>query len=1011
MGRRTVLLLFAIVVIAAGWFMLRRSPASPAEVGAPVAGRAAAATVTVHQGTSMAIALSPDGTRLVLDLQGGLWMLPIAGGDATRITDEWGDARQPSWSPDGKTVAFQSYRDGMWRIWTVGADGSNATAVTRGDFDDREPHWSPDGVSIAFSSDRSGNYDVWVLTVATGAVRQITSDPGNDFFPAWSPDGRAIAFVSTRSGAPGVYAIDPSSAAPTGGAKGERLVASSAANIGAPSWSPDGKVLFSTTPPQNVPPADRVATLMLDGREIARDEDYFPFRAQWVSASEFIYPADGQIKRRSLSSGPLTPVSFSATLAIAGPPSYARKPRDFDATAPTRVLGIMRPVVSPDGQSLAFAALGDLWTAPLGGTPSRLTDDSFVDTDAAWSPDGTKIAFSTDRAGSMDIWIRDVRTKADRQLTSLPDAEMGAAWSPDGQSIAFVSNQAYEQGELYVVAASGGEPRKVHDRIFSVGYPSWTRDGKFVVTSAVKAYSSRYRESMNYYWAVPVAGGEARMIVPREHMPVGKRAADGPAISPDGAQLAFVSNGYLFAMPIGADAQPAGEPKQLTTELADAISWAGPDRVLYMATDRLKIVTVSTGVSQDVPLELTWQRKLPAGRTVVHAGRLVDGVQSVARDNVDLIIDKNRIVAIEPHDARHHTGTVVDATDRSVMPGLIEGHGHNLKEHGDLFGRVHLAYGVTGFRNVGGLPYDALEDKEAIESGRRVGPRVFTTGYLLDGTRPYYPMASTTPTEAVVDMEIARAKALDYDMFKTYVRLPDLLQKRAIEGAHRLGIPTSSHEIYPAALAGGDSVEHTGATSRRGYSTKQSPMGRAYEDVLTIVSQSGMTLTPTLGLGGFQVAARADPSLLDDPRWQRLQPSWTRATLAAAVRAGRGPGRTSLTEGQKTVYALHKAGVRLIAGVDSPLTPYAAALHIELQDYVAAGLTPLEALRTATINIATLMGAEKDLGTLEVGKLADLVIVDGNPLVNIADTLRVRTVMRSGEVFTIEQLLQVPLVP
>ena len=154
-----------------------------------------------------------------------------------------------------------------------------------------------------------------------------------------------------------------------------------------------------------------------------------------------------------------------------------------------------------------------------------------------------------------------------------------------------------------------------------------------------------------------------------------------------------------------------------------------------------------------------------------------------------------------------------------------------MKEHGDLFGRVHLAYGVTGFRDVGGIPYDVLESKEAIASGRRAGPTVFTTGYLLDGRRPYYPMATTAPDETVVDLELERARRLDYDMLKTYVRLPDLLQKRAIDGAHRLGIPTSSHEIYPAALSGSDSVEHTGATSRRGYSTKQSAMGRAYEDV------------------------------------------------------------------------------------------------------------------------------------------------------------------------------------
>src|SRR5215217_318780 len=125
----------AVLVSAAGYLVVSAQPQARA------AGSPRTIDVTVHEGTSMAIALSPDKRTLVLDLQGSLWSLPASGGAAKRITDEYNDARQPSWAPDGSRIAFQSYRDGTWRIATVAPDGSGMKALTSGSFDDREPNW------------------------------------------------------------------------------------------------------------------------------------------------------------------------------------------------------------------------------------------------------------------------------------------------------------------------------------------------------------------------------------------------------------------------------------------------------------------------------------------------------------------------------------------------------------------------------------------------------------------------------------------------------------------------------------------------------------------------------------------------------------------------------------------------------------------------------------------------------------------------------------------------------
>ena len=110
--------------------------------------------VTVSEGTSMSVAVSPDGRTLAIDLQGSIWTLPAAGGTAKRITDVFNDARQPAWSPDGKWIAFFAYRDGGYDLWAIAPDGSNQHKLTNGPFDDREPAWSHDGTRIAFASDR-----------------------------------------------------------------------------------------------------------------------------------------------------------------------------------------------------------------------------------------------------------------------------------------------------------------------------------------------------------------------------------------------------------------------------------------------------------------------------------------------------------------------------------------------------------------------------------------------------------------------------------------------------------------------------------------------------------------------------------------------------------------------------------------------------------------------------------------------------------------------------------------
>ncbi len=474
--------------------------------------------------------------------------------------------------------------------------------------------------------------------------------------------------------------------------------------------------------------------------------------------------------------------------------------------------------------------------------------------------------------------------------------------------------------------------------------------------------------------------------------------------------------GISRVLPIGAGGAPLGRPRRLSPELASTPTWTRDSRqLLYQYVAGFGLVDVGDGTIRRITPRFSWSAPETTGTTVVHAGRLFDGRAVPPRENVDIVIEGNRIARIEPHRDDLHAGTVVDASNGTVLPGLIESHAHLSKGYGEALGRIFLSFGITSVRNPAANPYEALEDREAIDGGVRVGPRVFATGEPFDGTRIYYPGGTSLEDGPQLVEQLARAQQLDFDFIKTYVRLPDLLQKRVIDEAHRMGMPVTSHEIYPAVAYGADGVEHIRGTSRRGFSPKSSELRRSYRDVIDLLTASKMTLTPTIVIqGGFQLLTLRDGSWIDDPRLQRLFP-------ASALDAGRAlrqrtPDARDLAQREalvspqeKMVAAVVSGGGRVIAGTDSPINPYGLSLLAELEHYVRGGLSPAEAIRTATAVPAEALGVGAELGTIEAGKLADLVVVDGNPLANIMDIRKTRYTIKDGVVYQADTLLRGPI--
>jgi Tol biopolymer transport system component/imidazolonepropionase-like amidohydrolase len=947
----------------------------------------------------MSVAVSPDGDALAIDMQGSIWTLPSSGGTAKRITGLFEDARQPVWSPDGRWIAFFAYLDGGYDLWAIAPDGSNQHKLTWGPYDDREPAWSHDGTRIAFSSDRGSplgsSYNIWVLDVAGGGLTQITSDASENRMPSWSPDDREIAFSSTREGAHAVWAVNYTTGQ-------TRKVSTQTGTIDAPSWSPGGKIVYHAASPN-------VSRLELDGNPLTGTENAFNFRVSWASPDDFYYVSDGKIRRRSLK-GSMQTVDFKATMAVTrAAATYTRRKRDFDSTTPRQALGIVRPVISPDGKKIAFAAVGDIYVMTVGGKPENITKDRYLDTDPAWSPDGNQLVYSSDKGGSLlQLWLRDMATGQERQLTNMSTQPQGASWSPDGKRIAFFDVDAmWRAASISVVDVATGKVTKIHESLFGPGMPTWSPDGKRIALTMVSPYSKSFREGTNQVLTMSAENGAGnsgdKWFTPIPNLSIDSRGFCGPVWSPDGTKMAAIYEGVLAVWPVSKTGEPLGPPRHITSEIAYAPSWQGDsEHILYQSMDKLKTIDILSGETHEIPLDLKYTPSIPKGRIVVHAGRLVDGKSQTARTDVDIVIEGNRIKSVGPHSATVPAGTqVVDATNLTVMPGLIESHSHLTKDLGEAEHRAWLAFGVTTVRCPGDTPYEIVEDREANESGVRPGPRIFGTGYLMEWGRVYYKMGIAISSPAHFEMELQLAKVLQHDLIKSYVRLPDLQQKRMVEFAHSIGVPVTTHEIYPAAFVGVDGTEHTAATSRRGYSPKQATLQSSYEDVIQLFGKSQRYFTPMATGPGTQKLLADEPAMKTDPRFN-LYPEWLRrqATGVGGGRGGRGGGGNGTGSAKMIIDAMH-AGAKIIAGTDEP---NAFDLHGELEGYVMAGMTPYEALKAATVNAAEALNL--DAGSIEPGKLADIVIVDGNPLENIANAHKVKRVIANGRLYELDDLIK-----
>ena len=958
--------------------------------------------LTLTAGTNLAVAASPRNGDLVLALQGSLWLLPAGSAQASPLLLH-DDAWEPAYSPDGANVVYQGYRDGNWDLWQLALDGSAPRQLTRTAHDDREPQYSPDGQRVVFTSDRAGNYDVWELTLASGEVRQLTTTAEDDGGPTWSHDGTRIAFVRSAGRTSQVLSLHVAD-----GAIVELF--SSKSPVSGLQWTPaDAGLSFRTldrdaqgnalTAFRRWQPGDTEARVLSDA-----SADVFPFRAQWIDAATAIYTADGGIRTWREGAGS-SARPFSARLAYS-PRDYARRRTDFDSTAPRQALGISLPALSPDGQQVAFGALGDLWLwTPATRQLQQLTRDAAADQMPTWASDGKSLVYVSDAGGSYRVWRREL-AQASAQALTLQGKELSyPRLSPDGTRLAYFTDVPenpllHVTGQLTVTDLASGATRQLLEPMPPQPL-NWSADGNHLLTTRLQPYSRRYREGLFVLVSIDVRTGEATNQVPAPH-----RSITHATLASTSAQVAYSQDGVLNLWQLDGQLRGVGEPRVLADELADSPSFSDSGRyIAWQGGNSLRRLDTSTGVIDDITPPLTWQPQQPGDTWVLRAGRVFDGTSDRYRTNTDILIRNNRIAAIGTFDIPAGA-VIVDYPDKTVVPGLFESHAHigdhNLSE---VQGRAWLSYGITTVRDPGSNPYLANERKEAWNSGRRIGPRTVITGHNIDGNRVYYAVVEGISSDRHLELALERSRRLQVDFFKTYVRLPDRQQQRVVEFAHAMGVPVTSHELMPAAVMGVDNIEHFTGTSRRGYATKITDLGRSYQDVEAVLTETGMGIVPTMVVPGVVLTFSEQDDLYATPQFDAFYGPAAKENYQGFM-GFFGPGSEGFVDAYGSLLSRLVANGALVGtGTDSPFTPFGTGLHAEFRLYQREGLAPWQILRAATIDSARIANVDRDLGTLEVGKLADLVVIDGDPLADIRALDRVVMTVVNGRRYLLQDLL------
>lgn len=977
----------------------------------------------VHEGTELAFDLSPDGETIAFDLLGQIWLLPLQGGDAKAITDsvrENAEHLYPTFTADGQRLVFWEARPGCWGLTSMdlaGGERRRLTALSSSRWDsgnDRFLACSPIKAEVVLIRDgkpfiisEGGATDPVELQVEGRFPRGITD-------PAWSPDGSRLAFV----GGPADHTSHSGGRLWHVGADGGQPEALSDAKseVRAPCFSPDGRRIAYFV--RNEDLAFEIWVSDLEGAEpqkLVSQRDITPLRLRWTpNGKDLVYCAEGRFWKIPLDGGPSREIPFTARLSFDQERAQL-KPVQFPKPGEVRpARGHMGLGISPDGARIAAIALGRLWVWQVEKEPAAVARLPLTASGLSWAPDNTEVAWSAGVAGSEDLFATNVSSGQTRRLTALPGAEVRASWSPDGKYVAFVYRDRFELG-------ASPKPSYESLRAIQVSEAPIADLAQTLRLQQYPAYGQSLTLSQGNHWGWPwspdskhvlsdVMGKPALASLDGKIIPL-KDSKGFPPFKPTllreaAGSLLYTSNFQLWRAPFDDQVGINGEAVPVSQDAALYPSAARDGSVLYVSEDGLRLRRPGGGEAVRLGWPLSFESAAAPGALLVRNVRIIPGTGIAMTEPRDILIEQGRIakIAVRNQIRARRGMTVLEGEGRVAIPGLIDAHVHVWDQ--TLLSEF-LYEGITTVREMGTPQAWAKGFQELVEAGIQPGPRIVLGGFLGDcQIHPWVADSSQLIGQPNgrdgAARAISAARAFDFDFIKMYEPIDPSSGAEFIRMAHARGFPVSSHWGYPLPLvaSGLNAKEHAISFPELGPRI----CGTLRGDIVQLSKEGGLGVVPTLSYMTRQLAAR-DGSIIEEVK----DSAFCSGLLALYGFNTRSPAvakrlAMEVQGGRANVGRFHRAGALLAAGTDSPFYWMPWGLHRELEELVASGLSPLEAITAATLNAAIVLKAEKEIGTIETGKLADLVILDESPLEDIRNTRRIWKVIQGGRIADREAL-------